>query len=124
MGDPIKRSTHTPSKTHRGGNKRSADRLHTGSSAKISRPKGLRRTTRLFEDGGGLGTLFFEVFGRRVPAGGFGVERKDNLFRRRFPEGLGPGINFQTSSKGIVGAGDEIRVIERPNHDLTVRDVF
>ena len=26
--------------------------------------------------------------------------------------------------EGDVGAGDEIRVIERPDHELTIRDVF
>src|SRR5438270_397561 len=26
--------------------------------------------------------------------------------------------------EGAVGAGDEIRIIERPAHDLTIRDIF
>jgi hypothetical protein len=26
--------------------------------------------------------------------------------------------------EGEVGGGDEIRVVERPDHDLTIRDVF
>jgi len=48
----------------------------------------------------------------------------DQLFPRRFTEALRPGTYLRDRVEGDVGAGDEIRVIERPNHDLTVRDVF
>jgi MOSC domain-containing protein YiiM len=48
----------------------------------------------------------------------------DQLFPRRFTEALRPGTYLRIVVEGDVGAGDEIRVIERPNHDLTVRDVF
>src|SRR2546430_542482 len=30
------------------------------------------------------------------------------------------GVNLE----GDVGAGDDVRVVERPGHDLTIRDVF
>jgi len=48
----------------------------------------------------------------------------DQLFPRRFTEALRPGTYLRIVVEGDVGAGDEIRVIERPNHDLTVRHVF
>jgi len=48
----------------------------------------------------------------------------DQLLRRRFTEALRPGTYLRIVVEGEVGAGDEIRVIERPNHDLSVRDVF
>jgi len=48
----------------------------------------------------------------------------DKLFPRRFSEALRPGTYFRIFSEGELGAGDEIQVIERPDHDLTVRDVM
>ena len=35
-----------------------------------------------------------------------------------------PGTYLRIAIEGNVGAGDEIRVVERPDHDLTVGDVF
>ena len=48
----------------------------------------------------------------------------DKLFPRRFTEALRPGAYLRIVVEGDVGAGDEIRVVERPDHDLTIRDVF
>ncbi len=48
----------------------------------------------------------------------------DKLFPRRFTEALRPGAYLRILVEGDVGAGDEIRVIERPDHDLTIRDVL
>jgi MOSC domain-containing protein YiiM len=48
----------------------------------------------------------------------------DQLFPRRFTEVLRPGAYLRIVVEGDVGAGDKIRVIEKPNHDLTVRHVF
>ena len=48
----------------------------------------------------------------------------DKMFPRRFTEALRPGALLRLVVEGDVGAGDEIRVVERPDHDLTIRDVF
>ena len=48
----------------------------------------------------------------------------DKMFPRRFTEALRPGTYLRIVVEGDVGAGDEIRVVERPDHDLTVRHVF
>jgi MOSC domain-containing protein YiiM len=48
----------------------------------------------------------------------------DPMFPRRFTEALRPGAYLRLVAEGDVGAGDEIRVAERPDHTLTVRDVF
>jgi MOSC domain-containing protein YiiM len=40
----------------------------------------------------------------------------DKLFPRRFTEALRPGSYLRLIAEGSVGAGDEIRVIERPAH--------
>ena len=71
-----------------------------------------------------IGTTVLEVSEPRVPCWRLGVRMNDQLFPRRFTEALRPGTYLRIVVEGDVGAGDEIRVIERPNHDLTVRDVF
>jgi MOSC domain-containing protein YiiM len=47
----------------------------------------------------------------------------DKLFPRRFTEALRPGAYLRIVVEGDVGAGDAIWV-ERPDQDLTIRDVF
>ena len=48
----------------------------------------------------------------------------DEMFPRRFTKALRPGTYLRIVVEGDVGAGDEIRVVERPDHDVTIRDVF
>jgi MOSC domain-containing protein YiiM len=48
----------------------------------------------------------------------------DKMFPRRFTEALRPGAYLRIVAEGDVGAGDDIRVVERPTHDVTIRDVF
>jgi MOSC domain-containing protein YiiM len=48
----------------------------------------------------------------------------DKMFPRRFTEALRPGPYLRIVVEGDVGAEDEIRIIERPHHALTIRDVF
>lgn len=48
----------------------------------------------------------------------------DKLFPRYFTEALRPGAYLRIVVEGEVAAGDEIRVVERPDHNLTVRDIF
>ena len=48
----------------------------------------------------------------------------DETFPRRFSKALRPGTYLRIVAEGDVGAGDEIRVMEKPNHDLTIQDVF
>ena len=51
-------------------------------------------------------------------------EQNDKIFPRRFTKALRPGPYLRIIDEGDVGAGDEIRLVERPDHDLTIRDVF
>ena len=48
----------------------------------------------------------------------------DPLFPRRFTQAERPGPYLRLVVEGDVGAGDEIRVVARPDHNLTIRDVF
>ena len=48
----------------------------------------------------------------------------DPTFVRRFTEALRPGPYMRIVSEGDVRAGDAIEVVSKPEHDLSVRDVF
>jgi MOSC domain-containing protein YiiM len=71
-----------------------------------------------------IGSTLLEVSEPRVPCWRLGVRMEDKQFPRRFTEALRPGAYLRILAEGDVGAGDEIRVVERPDHDLTVRDVL
>jgi MOSC domain-containing protein YiiM len=71
-----------------------------------------------------IGTTVLEVSEPRIPCWRLGVRMNDKMFPRRFTEAMRPGAYLRIVVEGDVGAGDEIRVVERPGHDLTIRDVF
>jgi MOSC domain-containing protein YiiM len=71
-----------------------------------------------------IGTTVLEVSEPRIPCWRLGVRMNDKLFPRRFTEALRPGAYLRLIVEGDVGAGDEIKVVERPDHDLTIQDVF
>ena len=49
---------------------------------------------------------------------------EDKMFPRLFSKALRPGAYLRIVVEGDLGAGDEIRVVHRPDHDLTIGDVF
>jgi len=71
-----------------------------------------------------IGSALFEVAEPRIPCWRLGVRMEDETFPRRFTKALRPGTYLRIVGEGDVGAGDVIRVVEKPDHGLTVRDVF
>src|SRR4051812_18166886 len=71
-----------------------------------------------------IGTTVLEVSEPRIPCWRLGVRMNNKMFPRRFTEAFWPGTYLRIVVEGDVGAGDEIGVVERPDHDLTIRDVF
>jgi MOSC domain-containing protein YiiM len=71
-----------------------------------------------------IGTTLLEISEPRIPCWRLGVRMNDKTFPRQFTEALRPGSYLRLIVEGTVGAGDEIRIVERPYHDLTIRDVF
>ncbi len=71
-----------------------------------------------------IGTAVFEVSEPRVPCWRLAVRMDDPQFTRRFTEGQRPGCYLRIITEGDVGAGDDIRSLERPEHGLTIGDVF
>ena len=71
-----------------------------------------------------IGTTVLEVSEPRIPCWRLGIRMNDELFPRRFTEAMRPGPYLRIVVEGDVGAGDEIRLVERPDHNLTILDVF
>jgi len=71
-----------------------------------------------------IGSAVFEISEPRVPCWRLGVRMNDPTFIRRFTEALRPGAYMRIVKEGDVGAGDAIEILSRPDHDLSVRDVF
>ena len=71
-----------------------------------------------------IGSAVFEVSEPRIPCWRLGVRMDDERFVRRFTEAQRPGAYLRIIAEGDVGAGDSIDIITKPQHDLTVRDVF
>jgi MOSC domain-containing protein YiiM len=71
-----------------------------------------------------IGTVVLEVSEPRIPCWRLAVRMNDKLFPRYFTEALRPGSYLRIVVEGDLAAGDEIRVLDRPEHNLTIRDVF
>ena len=71
-----------------------------------------------------VGTTLLEVSEPRVPCWRFGVRMGDPKFPRRFTEAGRPGTYLRIIEEGEIGAGDEIRIVARPNHQVAIGDVF
>jgi MOSC domain-containing protein YiiM len=85
--------------------------------------KGINVNDALIGERWEIGTTVLEVSGPRVPCWRLGVRMSDARFPRRFGKALRPGPYLRIIVEGDLAVGDEIHVIHKPDHDLTVRDV-
>ncbi|MEV5003684.1 MOSC domain-containing protein [Nocardioides sp. LML1-1-1.1] len=75
------------------------------------------------------GTVLFEVAHVRTPCNDFkgwmGETGYDTTaWVKRFAQALRPGPYLRVLRPGTIAAGDEIVVVHRPGHGVTVRDLF
>jgi len=70
-----------------------------------------------------IGTVELEVCQPRLPCAKLGIRLGDPMMVRRFGEARRPGAYLRIVREGELGAGDEIEVVHRPEHGVTVRDV-
>jgi MOSC domain-containing protein YiiM len=99
-------------------------RLNYGAFGENLTTQGIAVNDALIGERWHIGTAVLEVAEPRVPCWRLGVRMNDEMFPRRFTEALRPGAYLRIIVEGDLGAEDEIRVIHRPDHDLTIRDVF
>ena len=71
-----------------------------------------------------IGTTLLEVSQPRIPCWRLGVRMNDPLFPRHFADAMRPGAYLRIVREGILGEGDPIHVVEKPDHGVKVVDVF
>lgn len=67
-----------------------------------------------------IGDTVLEVSQPRVPCYKLGIRMSDDDFPRRFGLAVRPGAYLRIIENGTITAGDEIKVIFRPDHAVTV----
>jgi MOSC domain-containing protein YiiM len=70
-----------------------------------------------------VGTTVVRVTEPRIPCFKLGIRMGDASFVDRFAEAARPGTYLAIERDGEIGAGDEIRLLHRPGHGLSVGDV-
>jgi|SRR5215207_4785849 len=68
-----------------------------------------------------IGSVLLEVSEPRLPCWKLAMKMGDPKFLKRFAKALRPGAYLRVIEAGELGAGDPIDVVERPDHDVTVR---
>jgi MOSC domain-containing protein YiiM len=67
-----------------------------------------------------IGSTILEVCQPRVPCYKLGIRMDDAEFPRRFGAAERPGAYLRIVQEGALGVGDDVSVIHRPQHGLTV----
>jgi MOSC domain-containing protein YiiM len=68
-----------------------------------------------------IGTVLLEVSEPRFPCWKLGARFEDPKMLKRFSAALRPGAYLRIAEEGELAAGDVVEVVERPDHDLTIR---
>lgn len=71
-----------------------------------------------------IGSAVLEVSEPRLPCWRLAVRMEDKAFPRQFTAAGRPGAYLRIAAEGDIARADEISVVERPDHDLTIGDVF
>ena len=103
--------------------------LHNGQFGENLTTQGIDQTHALVGERWRVGTALLEVTGPRVPCRTFaGHLEQHGLGQRgwvkRFTQVNRPGAYFRVLEAGLIASGDEITVVHRPDHDVTVEMCF
>jgi MOSC domain-containing protein YiiM len=71
-----------------------------------------------------VGSAVLEVSEPRIPCWKLGMRIGDALFPQRFTRAGRPGTYLRIVEAGDVGAGDQVRVVSRPDHGFTIGDIW
>ena len=86
--------------------------------------EGIDVTNALVGERWQIGSVLLEVSEPGVPCWRLGVRMGDATFPRQFAQAGRPGTYLRIIKEGNLGAGDAIRVVARPKHELSIGDVF
>jgi MOSC domain-containing protein YiiM len=67
-----------------------------------------------------VGTALLEVSSPRIPCWKLAAKMDDPAFVKRFARARRPGAYLRVVQAGTIGPGDDVRVVERPDHGVTV----
>jgi MOSC domain-containing protein YiiM len=67
-----------------------------------------------------IGSVVLEVTSPRIPCWKLAKKMDDPQFIKRFAAGGRPGAYLRIIEKGELGAGDEVEILETPEHDVTL----
>ncbi|GAA4443365.1 MOSC domain-containing protein [Actinokineospora soli] len=71
-----------------------------------------------------VGTTLLEVSSPRIPCRTFALWLAQERWQRTFTERALPGAYLRVVEPGAITAGDAVEVVHRPDHGLTVGEVF
>ncbi|MBV1853065.1 MOSC domain-containing protein [Catellatospora tritici] len=71
-----------------------------------------------------VGTALLEVSAPRIPCRTFAAAMEEQGWIKRFTQAALPGAYLRVLEPGEVRAGDEVTVVHRPDHDVTVALAF
>jgi MOSC domain-containing protein YiiM len=67
-----------------------------------------------------VGSALLEVSEPRFPCFKLGIRMGDPTFLKRFAAARRPGLYLRIVEEGELGAGDDIEVVDRPSHGVTI----
>ncbi|SMC59026.1 MOSC domain-containing protein [Lentzea albidocapillata] len=98
--------------------------LHNGQFGENLTTQGIDHTTALVGEQWQIGSALLEVTGPRIPCRTFAEFLGQRGWVKRFTQQARPGAYFRVLEEGLIGPGDEISVVHRPGHDVTVELFF
>ena len=103
--------------------------LHNGQFGENLTTQGIDQTNALIGERWRVGTTLLEVSSPRIPCRTFAghLERHGlglSGWVKRFTQANRPGAYFRVLEAGLIAPGDEITVVYRPDHDVTVEMFF
>jgi MOSC domain-containing protein YiiM len=100
------------------------EEFHNGQFGENLTTQGIDHTSALVGEQWRVGTATLEVTGPRIPCRTFAEFLGQRGWVKRFTQVVRPGAYFRVLEAGLIAPGDEITVVHRPDHDVTVEMFF
>jgi MOSC domain-containing protein YiiM len=82
--------------------------------------EGMDCTAALVGERWRIGSVLLEVSLPRIPCFKLRYKMEDPKFQKRFAQARRPGCYFRILEEGELGAGDEIELLSRPGHEISI----